>query len=416
MNKLSFEAPIDAVVDQYGFRSMERVLALVTSNTTPGDLEALRSIEKNPVGLFVNFGKDNARKELFDVRGLCRSQNMPLVEVHIPSLAFSFLDREDKVPEYNEATVINMLHGIAADFALYNGVSTVHILEDFGEASVFHVIPQYYFALNQQLEAIVGSNKIKIHGKTILGGDASNHSLHELCNRDNSKKLILSMLSGGPDSTVLLSELVRNHYQRAIVEAVFINFGQPYMSQELISARKMAALNRTRLNEVMVPGISHAFVGKGEKGVGYPILRNLINSMYGLVSDYARYRGADEIHHANIKEDVVNLPWLQNFFEAFTETVRVSSSNEKITSVKSEYLSHEKAEVIMMGSELIGEKIAETFSCLTNGIGGHHCGKCRSCRNRRKAFMAAQVEDATEYEVEPEVGEVAKFEPTTEFI
>jgi len=65
---------------------------------------------------------------------------------------------------------------------------------------------------------------------------------------------------------------------------------------------------------------------------------------------------------------------------------------------------------------MIGDRIAETFSCLTSGTVGKHCGRCRSCRNRRKAFLAAQVKDLTVYEVEPEVDDVKPYEPPTQFV
>ncbi len=402
--KNSFEAPLSSVVNQYGEQKDKGTLALVTANTTPSDLEEVRKDNKAVTALYINFGQDGSHTDTQSVRNLVRHQSVTLDEIQIQTLSASFMDTEN-TRQYDTGTLINTLHGIAADYALYNGFQTVQILEGFETASVFHQLPQYYFALNRQIAAVAGEGKIHIQGLTSNAVDVPPTAKPFT----ESENLVLSMLSGGPDSSVLLSELIRRYYRRSVVEAIFINFGQPYMAQELLSARNIANVCKVRLNEISVAGISQAFVGKGEVGVGYPILRNLINGMYGLASDYARFRNAKELHHANIKEDVINLPWMTEFFAALDQTVGVSA--EQDLNVKSEYLAVPKAEVIMRGSEMIGDKLGETFSCLTTSAVGKHCGKCRSCRNRRKAFLASQTEDTTVYEVEPEVGQVEIYEP-----
>jgi 7-cyano-7-deazaguanine synthase len=58
-----------------------------------------------------------------------------------------------------------------------------------------------------------------------------------------------------------------------------------------------------------------------------------------------------------------------------------------------------KADVIRRGLEL-GVPLELTLSCM-NPQEGRHCGRCSKCRERRDAFHAAGVPDATTYVVAP---------------
>jgi len=413
MTRNSFEAPLHHVVDQYGDFEKKGSLVLLTGNTETDreGLEKAISEDNSSEGLFINFGQDNFRQDLARIRSIQSEMNIDVTEIHIPGIAASLLDTEQS---YDAGTVINTIHGLAADYALYNGFKAINVLESFENTSVFSILPQYYFSINQQLNSLNNEEKIKIFGRYVGLGENSEDSIEDESNE--ARNFVVTMLSGGPDSSVLLSELVRQYYNRAIVEAIFINFGQPYMAQELLSARHIANICRVRLEEISVSGVSQAFVGKGESGIGYPIFRNLINGMYGIATDYARFKQANSLYHANIQEDVTNLPWMPNFFNALNKTTQSINTGKVKTEVKSDYLDIPKAEVIMRGSELIGEHVAETFSCLRSNTEGKHCGVCRSCKNRRKAFIAAEVQDTTSYDVEPDVGEVEKYESPTSYV
>ncbi len=186
------------------------------------------------------------------------------------------------------------------------------------------------------------------------------------------------VLSGGPDSTTLLNEVIRNNVPKGIpTEGIFINFGQPYLYNELTSVREVAKNSHVKLNEIIVPGLSHAFVGSGE--FGYIIFRNVIEASYGIAASYARYHNGEVLYHANIKEDVDDLPWMPAFFEKFNAMIN-SIEDKAPLEIKSPYLHVPKAEVFERADEM-GVDLGSTWSCLRSGE--HHCGECRSCMRRK---------------------------------
>jgi 7-cyano-7-deazaguanine synthase len=213
-----------------------------------------------------------------------------------------------------------------------------------------------------------------------------------ISNQEVQKKQFV-VISGGPDSTTLLNEVIRaNVPQNIPTEAIFINFGQPYLLHELTSARIVANAAKVRLNEIVVPGLTHALIGQGE--FGYIIFRNIIEASYGIASSFARFNGGDVLYHANIKEDVDDLPWLPEFFTRFAATINSIADGHELK-IQSPYLALPKAEVFEHADEM-GVNLRSTWSCLRAGT--VHCGECRSCLRRKQAFEQSGAKDETLYD------------------
>jgi 7-cyano-7-deazaguanine synthase len=58
-----------------------------------------------------------------------------------------------------------------------------------------------------------------------------------------------------------------------------------------------------------------------------------------------------------------------------------------------------KADVVRLGQRL-AVPFARTLSCM-QPAGGRHCGRCSKCRERRDGFVAAGVDDPTDYRERP---------------
>lgn len=67
--------------------------------------------------------------------------------------------------------------------------------------------------------------------------------------------------------------------------------------------------------------------------------------------------------------------------------------------IEAPFSSLHKAEVIRLGASL-GVPFALTLSCM-QPVDGLHCGRCSKCRERREAFLSADVDDRTDYAERP---------------
>ena len=195
------------------------------------------------------------------------------------------------------------------------------------------------------------------------------------------------LLSGGPDSAVLATELAR----RMNLTCLFINFGQPYLVNEIIASRKISESIGCNLEEIVVPSIGYYFIGKGE--FEHIILREIIECTYGLAAAYVRYNGGDSLYHASIAEDAHDIPGLPMFLTSMQNSINYLPGGESFK-ILTPYIKTNKSDVFRIGAKL-NVKFEDTWSCLMPGL--IHCGSCRACNRRRLAFEHAGIHDPTEY-------------------
>jgi 7-cyano-7-deazaguanine synthase len=85
------------------------------------------------------------------------------------------------------------------------------------------------------------------------------------------------------------------------------------------------------------------------------------------------------------------------FFTAMAQALSLGlASNIRI---ETPFATIEKHDVIALGITL-GVPLGLTLSCM-QPAGGLHCGECSKCRERRDAFIAAAVDDPTDYRTRP---------------
>ena len=78
------------------------------------------------------------------------------------------------------------------------------------------------------------------------------------------------------------------------------------------------------------------------------------------------------------------------FFAAFESALALAGQSVRIVRPLA---SMSKRDVILLGKRL---PLVHTFSCISP-VGGHHCGRCNKCAERKAAFAIAEMTDPTRY-------------------
>lgn len=280
--------------------------------------------------------------------------------------------------------------GLAMSYARLAGAKEVVLPSDYN-----HLAP----GLQNVADSITERADINRPLKVVCAKDGGRTGrLYDL--RQGEPRGSLVFLSGGPDSQMVLDQTTRSNVQRGEpTTTVHIDFGQPAQNGEQKGVDKIVATLSQQLGDtgygslfrhidISIPHIQKAFAGMGE--FGYAILRNIIEASYFMGLDIARILRAKEVVHANLLEDVVDLPWLKDFFnglDAFAKEKRKGA-------VASPVIDTPKATLFAMADDLLVD-LGTSHSCLKGGE--EHCGACRACIRRQQAFQGAEVPDTTKY-------------------
>ncbi len=230
--------------------------------------------------------------------------------------------------------------------------------------------------------------------------------------QSQSGKKAISLLSGGLDSSTLLSYVLSQGYE---VVALSFNYGQRHV-RELESAKKIAeyygvehrimnldlrSIGGSALtSDIKVPDLPVEDIGK-EIPVTYVPARNtiLLSIALGLaeVTDSTRiFIGANSLDYSGYPD------CRPEYFDSLNETFRLATKKTVeggVIRVETPLLKYSKADIVRLAFEL-KTPLKLTWSCYRGG--DKACGTCDSCKLRLKGFMEAGYEDPIDYENLPD--------------
>ena len=219
------------------------------------------------------------------------------------------------------------------------------------------------------------------------------------------------LLSGGLDSTTVLAQASQNYHcyalsfdynQRHNVELdAAKNIAKKYQvtQHKIVNLGFLGELGGSALTDstLDVPGYSN---DTSNIPITYVPARNTI--FIAIALGWAEVLKAKEIFIGASSIDYSGYPDCRpEYFAAYQSlinlatkhTVEDSNNHIKITTP---LLNLSKAQTIQLGHSL-NVDYRDTVSCYQANQNGHACGQCDSCALRKQGFIAAGVEDQTNY-------------------
>ena len=216
------------------------------------------------------------------------------------------------------------------------------------------------------------------------------------------------MVSGGIDSSTLCYKAVREGYE--VFPLTFI-YGQKH-EREVLSSENICRHLGLRPNVVDLSSISALFGASAltDREVEIPrvpasasnyetlsttVVPNRNAIFLSLAVAYSQSIGCDIVFYGAHHSDRGVYPDCRaEFVSAFEEAEKLATDNERLTIV-APFVDMDKSGIVKLGSRL-GVPFGDTWSCYVGSRA--HCGTCSSCRERKRAFIEAEVGDPTEYE------------------
>jgi 7-cyano-7-deazaguanine synthase len=183
---------------------------------------------------------------------------------------------------------------------------------------------------------------------------------------------VVVLFSGGVDSTVLVTIAERSN---RLAAAVFVDYGQPAVSQERVAAQRWSGLNRARLVEVKASifGSEAALaIGAGKSGPRVVPCRNLI--LLSMAAGVAISLGAREVWYGATAADQADYPDCRPVFAAALSRVLALEGG---VSAHAPLSGMRRQDVVSLGRAL-GVSFVNSWSCY-EPIEGRPCGACNSC-------------------------------------
>jgi len=209
---------------------------------------------------------------------------------------------------------------------------------------------------------------------------------------------VVSLLSGGLDSTVLLYYLLDRGYD---VEALSIYYGQRH-AKELQYAERTAQRLGIKHHILEIPTDilkSSALTGDKELPQGYDPFDNIQTAtivpnrnaiMLSLAVGYALSRDIKAVGIAVHKDDWAIYPDCRPTFIGALNLALMLGNNLDFPPILSPFIYMTRAEIVQLGAEL-DVPFDQTWTCYAGG--DEPCGQCAACLERKMAFEQAGIED-----------------------
>ncbi len=221
-------------------------------------------------------------------------------------------------------------------------------------------------------------------------------------------KRAVVIASGGIDSTTLLYKLREKDYELYVLTFLY---GQKH-SKEIGYASKICKLLEINGKIVDISSINELIMGSALTDISvdipnvpettdhYESLKSTIvpnrNTIFlSLAVAYAQTINSKYIFYGAHHSDRGVYPdCRKEFIESFEVCQRIANDNEEIC-IKAPFIELDKIEIVKLGHKL-KVPYEYTWSCY-KGV-KNHCGICSSCRERKRAFIGAGINDPTVYE------------------
>lgn len=220
------------------------------------------------------------------------------------------------------------------------------------------------------------------------------------------RQTAIALVSGGMDSCVCLAEAAREHE----VAALHINYGQRTEARELRAftelcdhygvARRLVA-DISYLKQIggssLVDATQAVETGLPEPGQGVPStyvpFRNAHILAVGV--SWAEVIGAASLWIGAVEEDGSGYPDCRRaFYDRFEAAANEGTRPTTRLRIMTPLISLDKGAIVRRGLEL-GAPLHLTWSCYTDE--DLACGRCESCRLRRRGFERAGIADPIPY-------------------
>lgn len=223
----------------------------------------------------------------------------------------------------------------------------------------------------------------------------------------SAKKNAVVLVSGGLDSTTCLAIARAQGYA---IYALSFDYGQRSVSE--LQAARLIAEKMNVVQHLVIPLGIGALGGSAltdssmavptEESHGIPVTyvpaRNTVFLSYALA--LAEVIEASAIFIGVNARDYSGYPDCRpEFIDAFEKMANLATRaalEGAPVKIETPLIMMTKAEIIKLGSSL-GVDYSITVSCYQADAQGRACGRCDSCRFRRKGFQESGVQDSTRY-------------------